>query len=153
MYFDYTANRLNNIIWGKTVRKLILLICLMFVPVWAMAGGHGGEGEGAEASGPTYVEMTPKFIINLVDPKKYLMINVQLLVEGPENIAKVKKHMPILRNDMIMMLSNLHASDVQTMEQREALRLKTRQLIIDILTKIQNPDGFRDVYFSEFLVT
>jgi flagellar FliL protein len=38
------------------------------------------------------------------------------------------------------------------MEQREALRLKTKELITQELTKIQNSDGFRDVFFSEFLV-
>jgi flagellar FliL protein len=51
-----------------------------------------------------------------------------------------------------MMLSGMHVADLQTMEQREALRLKTKQLITDLLIKIQNSDGFRDVFFSEFLV-
>jgi len=98
------------------------------------------------------VAVEPKFTVNLAEPKKYLMLNVQLLVEGAEHIEKVKKHMPVLRHEMIMMLSGLHVSDLQTMEQREALRLKTKQLITDLLIKIQNSDGFRDVFFSEFLV-
>jgi flagellar FliL protein len=60
--------------------------------------------------------------------------------------------MPRLRHEMIMMLSGMHVADLQTMEQREALRLKTKELITQELTKIQNSDGFRDVFFSEFLV-
>lgn len=114
----------------------------------------GGEEKADESAGPVieYVEMKPKFTVNLAEPKKYLMINVQLLVEGAEHVEKVKKHMPVLRHEMIMMLSGLHSADLQTMEQREALRLKTKQVITDLLTKIQNSDGFRDVFFSEFLV-
>lgn len=136
------------------MRTLILLISLLLAstPVWA--GGHGDAPAEGEGGGPVieYVEMKPKFTVNLAEPKKYLMINVQLLVEGAEHVEKVKKHMPVLRHEMIMLFSGLHMADVQSMEQREALRLKTKQLVTDLLVKIQNSDGFRDVFFSEFLV-
>lgn len=135
------------------MRKLIFMLMLLYLPMLALANSGGGEAPD-ESAGPAieYVEMKPKFTVNLAEPKKYLMLNVQLLVEGAENIEKIKKHMPVLRHEMIMMLSGLHVTDLQTMEQREALRLKTKQLITDLLIKIQNSDGFRDVFFSEFLV-
>jgi flagellar FliL protein len=98
------------------------------------------------------MEMKPKFTVNLAEPKKYLMINIQLMVEGAANVAKVKKFMPVLRHEMIMMLSGLHVDDLQTMEQREALRIKTKELITEKMTKLENSDGFRDVFFSEFLI-
>jgi len=50
---------------------------------------------GAEESGIQYLEMKPKFTVNLSEPKKYLMIQVQLLLEDIDAIAKIKKHMPI----------------------------------------------------------
>lgn len=135
------------------MRKIILLVSLLLLPILAAANSGGAE-KADESAGPVieYLEMKPKFTVNLAEPKKYLMLNVQLLVEGAEAVAKVKKHMPVLRHEMIMMLSGMHVTDLQTMEQREALRLKTKQLITDLLTKIQNSDGFRDVFFSEFLV-
>jgi len=80
------------------------------------------------------------------------MLNVQLLVEGADHLEVIKKHMPVLRHEMIMMLSGMKSADLQSMEQREALRLKTKQVITDLLSKIQNSDGFRDVFFSEFLI-
>jgi len=132
--------------------KLILLLMLLGLPWMAQANSGGEKAE--ESAGPVieYVEMKPKFIVNLAEPKKYLMLNVQLLVEGAEHVAKVKKHMPLLRHEMIMMLSGMNVADLQTMEQREALRIKVKQLIIDLLVKAQNSDGFRDVFFGEFLV-
>ncbi len=135
------------------MRKIILLVSLLLLPVLATANSGGAE-KADESAGPVieYLEMKPKFTVNLAEPKKYLMLNVQLLVEGAEAVEKVKKHMPVLRHEMIMMLSGMHVTDLQTMEQREALRLKTKQLITDLLIKIQNSDGFRDVFFSEFLV-
>lgn len=133
------------------MRNVVMLLALLMLPVTVWANS---EKKADESAGPVleYVEMTPKFTVNLAEPKKYLLLNVQLLVEGAEHVEKVKKHMPVLRHEMIMALSGMHAADLQTMEQREALRLKTKQLMTDLLTKLQNSDGFRDVFFSEFLV-
>ena len=132
------------------MRKVIFLVVLLLTPLISYANSEAKS----EEAGPVieYLEMTPKFTVNLAEPKKYLLVNVQLLVEGAEHVEKVKKHMPRLRHEMIMMLSGMHVADLQTMEQREALRLKTKELITQELTKIQNSDGFRDVFFSEFLV-
>lgn len=134
------------------MRTFILLISLMMLPIAAWA--NSGEKKADESAGPVieYVEMKPKFTVNLAEPRKYLVLNVQLLMEGAEHVEKVKKHMPVLRHEMIMMLSGMRSTDLQSMEQREALRLKTKQLLTDLLTKIQNSDGFRDVFFSEFLI-
>jgi flagellar FliL protein len=148
---EYTFG-LTITLYEETVRTFILLISLMLLPM--VAGANSGEKKADESAGPVieYVEMKPKFTVNLAEPKKYLMLNVQLLVEGAEHVEKVKKHMPVLRHEMIMMLSGMKSTDLQSMEQREALRMKTKQLITDLLTKIQNSDGFRDVFFSEFLI-
>jgi len=127
--------------------KLILLTLMCLLPVLGLA-------ESEEESVPVieYIDMTPKFTVNLAEPKKYLMVDIQLLVEGAENVEKIKKHMPMLRHEIIMMLSGMHIDDIQTVEQREALRTKTKELIAQSLDKIHNSDGFRDVFFSEFLV-
>lgn len=130
------------------MQKLILLALMCLLPVLGFAKSE------EENAGPVieYIEMAPKFTVNLAEPKKYLQVNVQLLVEGAEAIEKVKKHMPMLRHEIIMMLSGMHIADLQTTEQREALRVKTKELIQHALEKSQNSDGFRDVFFSEFLV-
>lgn len=124
----------------------------MMLPLCAFASE--GAKKADESAGPVieYLEMKPKFTVNLAEPKKYLMVNVQMLVEGAEHVEKVKKLMPALRHEMIMLLSGMHVADLQTMEQREALRAKTKQVIADLLIKNKDSDGFRDVFFSEFLV-
>jgi len=130
------------------MQKLILLAFILFLPALGFAKAED------EKSGPVieYVEMQPKFTVNLAEPKKYLLVNIQLQVEGAENVEKIKKHMPRLRHEMIIVLSSMHITDLQTAEQREALRVKTKELITNVLDQIANRDGFRDVFFSEFLV-
>ena len=130
------------------MHKLILLAFMLLLPALGFAASNDEE------AGPVieYIEMEPKFTVNLAEPKKYLLVNIQLLVEGSENVEKIKKHAPMLRHEIIMMLSGMHIDELQTMEQREALRIKTKELITQALDKINNSDGFRDVFFSEFLV-
>ncbi|MGY6278069.1 flagellar basal body-associated FliL family protein [Methylomonas sp. MgM2] len=130
------------------MQKLILLALLCLLPVLGYA--KSDEEEGAPVI--EYVEMAPKFTVNLAEPKKYLMVNIQLLVEGADRVETIKKHMPMLRHEIIMTFSGMHLDDLQTTEQREALRLKTKDLITQSLEKIHSSDGFKDVFFSEFLV-
>ncbi|MDD2740391.1 MAG: flagellar basal body-associated FliL family protein [Methylomonas lenta] len=132
------------------MQKLILLVALILMPMIGLAGDDKKEAE----EGPVieYIEMTPKFTVNLAEPKKYLLVKMQLLVEGAENVEKIKKNMPMLRHEIILMLSGIPRADLETMEQREALRVKTKDLITEALVKTKNSDGFRDIFFSEFLV-
>ena len=123
------------------MQKLILLVLMLLLPVLGFAKS---EEKSEESQLPVieYVDMAPKFTVNLAEPKKYLLVNIQLLVEGAANVEKIRKHMPMLRHEMIMMLSGMHIADLQTMEQREALRVKAKELIAQALAKIHSDEGF-----------
>ncbi len=129
------------------MRVLILFLSFFLVSNFVYA-------EEDESEKPTleYLEMSPKFTVNLQQAKKYLVVNVQLMIEGAEELEKVKKHLPALRHELIMFYSGRSVNDLQTMEQREALRVETKEVLIKALDKYANSDGFRDVFFTEFLV-
>lgn len=127
-------------------------ICVLFGLFIFTNPVFAGDDEDAGDTTVEYIEMTPKFTVNLDRPAKYLVANVQLMVEGVKYIEKVKKHLPALRHELILLYSGRSAADLQTMEQREALRLESKKLITDSLDAFSNSDGFRDLYFTEFLV-
>ncbi len=127
----------------------ILILCLSFLFFFNPA--HAADEAEAEPV-IEYLEMSPKFTVNLDKPNKYLVINVQLMVEGQKYIDKVKKHLPALRHELIMLYSGRASDSLQTMEQREALRAETKKALIKALNERANSDGFRDVFFTEFLV-
>ena len=157
------------------MRSLVVLLSLLFMSVVAANEG-GGESE----SGIKYIEMIPKFTVNLAEPKKFLLIDVQLLVAGAGAIEAVKKHMPALRDALIMLFSGKPSEELQTMEQREALRQETSAIIRQTLErmeggkkhgesagknhsgehkkepteegKVEHTEGFKEAYFTEFLV-
>lgn len=130
------------------MRNLIILISFFLVSTFVYAGDE------EESTEPVieYIEMAPKFTVNLDKRNKYLVVNVQLMVEGEKFIEKVKKHLPALRHELIMIYSGRSIAGLQTMEQREALRKETKKVITKELEKHSNSDGFRDVFFTEFLV-
>lgn len=127
----------------------ILILCLSFLLVFNTA--YAGDDESSEPL-IEYIEMTPKFTVNLDKPNKYLVINVQLMVEGEKYIEKVKKHLPSLRHELIMLYSGLPSAELQTMQQREDLRVESKKMVAKALEKYSNSDGFRDVFFTEFLI-
>lgn len=128
--------------------RFFILVLSFFI---GFSNVYAGDDESADEV-IEYLEMKPKFTLNLEKSNKYLVINVQLMVEGEKHIEKVKKHLPALRHELIMIYSGRPASGLQTMEQREALRQETKKTIIKILDEYSNSDGFRDVFFTEFLV-
>ncbi|MEY2666749.1 MAG: hypothetical protein RLZZ384_920 [Pseudomonadota bacterium] len=160
------------------MRLFILLFSLLLLPAFASAEEHGG-GEGEAAAGPAkiqYMEITPKFVVNLVEPKKFLAITVQVLVEGAAADA-VKKHMAVIKHELLMLFSDRSIDSLQTMEQRETLRQQAVELIHKTIDKAEGVQeekeeepqeghkrmkkrdysklpsaGFKDLFFTEFLL-
>lgn len=151
------------------MRLLIVVLSLLFMSV---AVANEGAKESEAETGVKYIEMTPKFTVNLAEPKKFLLVDVQLLVEGAGTVAAVKKHMPALRHELVMLFSGRPSEGLQTMEQREALRQETTNVIRKTLEKmvgdkghgahagkesseegpVESSEGFKEAYFTEFLV-
>ncbi|MEQ1528959.1 MAG: flagellar basal body-associated FliL family protein [Methylococcales bacterium] len=131
------------------MRFIILCLSLFLMPAVVMANEGGGEAK--EAVGPQYLELTPKFTVNLTEPRKYLMVNVQLLIDGAAT-ESVKKHMSAVRNDLILLFSGRSIATLQTSEQREALRKETFETVKKTLDKYGTSKGFEDVFFTEFLL-
>ncbi|MGZ8094883.1 MAG: flagellar basal body-associated FliL family protein [Methylosarcina sp.] len=131
------------------MRLIALLLSTLLMPSFVLA--NEGKTESAE-SGIEYLEITPKFTVNLAEPRKYLLVNVQLLMEGPEAIEKTKKNLPAIKHELIMLFSGRSAESLQTVEQREALRQETLLAVRKVLDKYENSSGFRDVFFTEFLI-
>lgn len=162
------------------MRLFLLLFSLFLMSNFAFANEGGGEGEAK--GGPSYVEITPKFVVNLLENKKYLSINVQMLIDGAPTEAAIKKHMPAIKHELIMLFSDRSLDSLQTMEQREALRQEMIEAIHKTIDKAEGVDpeaegaehapvvdaharkdkkkdyshlpsgGFKDAFFTEFLI-
>lgn len=120
---------------------LVLLLSMVFLPGFAAA-----EEEEVAAPALEYLEMTPKFTVNLQGRKKYL------LVEGDTQIETVKKHFPALRHELIMLFSGRPMHELQSAEQREKLRQEALEKVRETLDKYADSKGVQDLFFTEFLM-
>jgi len=129
------------------VRIFLLLLSFLCIPSYAFAG------DDEEELVVEYLAVSPKFMINLAEPKKYMRVDIQLMIEGEKPIEKVKKHLPAIRHALIMTFSGRSAEGLQTMKEREQLRVDALKVVEETLDKqAKNSDGLRDLFFTEFLV-
>ncbi len=129
------------------MRIFLLLFGLLCLPTYAIA-----EDDEQEVI-VEYLELKPKFIINLSEPKKYMRINVQLMVKGEDAVERITKHMPLLRHTLIMTFSGLSAEILRTKEEREKIKTKSFEVLKEALEEHANTsEGLIDVFFTEFLV-
>jgi len=131
------------------VRIFILMIGFLFFSGFVYASD---DDEETEAPAIEYLEMKPKFTVNLAERKKYLQVNVQLMIEGAEAVEEINKHLPALRHQLIMLFSGRFAAELESTKQREKLRLETLDAVRDTLQKYTKSDGLKDLFFTEFLV-
>ncbi len=125
----------------------VLLLSMMFVSGPVLA-------EEPETAKPAleYLELTPKFTVNLQERRKYLMVDIQLLVEGDTQIETVKKHFPALRHALIMLFSGRPMNELQGAGQREKLRQEALLKVRETLDRYAGNDAVRDLFFTEFLM-
>ncbi len=124
---------------------------LLLFMIWLISTGLAFANEGGGEGGAQYVEVGPKLIVNLANPKQLMAVSPQLMVEG-EAMEAVKKNMSAIKNALIMNYSGRTAESLATAEQREALRKETFEIVKEILEKYGSSEGFSDVFFSDFRI-
>ncbi len=128
------------------MRKLILL-CVLIV-----SGTAYGEEE-SKTSTIEYLPLSPKFVVNLQGTRRsYLRADVQLMVDGSENVEKIKAHLPVIRHSLILLFSDYKADQLSTSSQREDLRKKALEQTQATLEKYASNTDLEDIFFTEFLV-
>ena len=77
---------------------------------------------------------------------------MDMLVRDENNIDLVKLHMPALRHQIILMLSEQDAAKMKSPLDREKLRKEITAKIRSVFKDLAGEDDIEDVLFSNFLV-
>jgi flagellar FliL protein len=120
---------------------LLVSVILFNAPLRAQEATTGIGGN------PIYVSMLPHFIVNLATekPNRFLQLKAQVLVADKDTETALKLHMPAVRHEMIMMLSQLRPEDINSVEQKEQLIEKSLEVVRNTLEKYEaaaNVEGF-----------
>ncbi|MCL7420527.1 MAG: flagellar basal body-associated FliL family protein [Methylobacter sp.] len=145
-------------------KKLILIIAAVLI---SLAGGSAAtffflKGSLAEAEKTEqvvveeklYFDMEKPFIVDF--PKsasaRLIQISVSFLVEGEETVAALKKHEPMLRNNLLMLISAQNVDELKTRDGKEHLRAVMLNETDTVLKKMAGQSRLKEVFFTSFVM-
>lgn len=85
----------------------------------------------------TYLALEPPFVVNFRNHPdiKLAQISVTVGSRKPESLALLTKHMPVVRNNVLLLLGGQDPSVLRTAEGKEALRHKVGEALDKILSE------------------
>jgi len=127
-------------------------------------GDHGDEGsdeDGAEDGGEEgeslpaiYLPIDPAFVVNFASQGKarFLQVTVEVMTRDPVMPDQIKLHMPVIRNNLMLLLSSQSYDGVSTLEGKETLREEALEVVQQILEEETDDPGIEAVYFTSFVM-
>ena len=119
------------------------------VPVAVAA--HGGEGEAGAAS--VYYAIDPPLVVNFEDGSavRFLQIAMSVMAHDQKAIDSVTKNIPLIRNNLLLLMSNRNYQTLMSREGKE----KLRQEALAEVRAVQKKEGGADIddlLFTSFVV-
>jgi flagellar FliL protein len=119
------------------------------VPV--VVPGHGEDGGSAKPA--VYYAIDPPLVVNFEDGSvvRFLQITMEIMAHDQKAIDSVQKNIPLIRNNLLLLMSN---RDYQSLMSREG-KEKLRQEALTEIRAVQKKQGGADVedlLFTSFVV-
>lgn len=101
-----------------------------------------------------YMKLEPAFIVNLPQKKRpnLIQLEVNVATKDTEALAALKQHMPVIRNNLLMLYGKQNSDDIQTSEGKEKLRVETLETIQAIMQERYGKEGIDDAFFTSFVM-
>jgi flagellar protein FliL len=119
------------------------------VPV--VAAAHGAEGGSGKPS--LYYAIDPPLVVNFEDGSavRFLQISMQIMAHEEKAIESVQKNVPLIRNNLLLLMSNRNYQSMMSREGKEKFRQEALTEVRAVQKKEGSPD-VDDVLFTSFVV-
>ncbi len=126
-------------------------------PMSAEGSEDGSETEVAalpEKGEVVYIPLDPAFTVNLHGGARarFLQASVQVMTYDPQMEELVVKHMPVIRNALVMLFSSKDAEVLDSRQGKESLRNEALAAIQAVLREETGSDGVEGVFFTSFVM-
>jgi len=117
----------------------------------AGASAEGGEGGGKNAA--LYYAFDPPMVVNFEDGSvvRFLQISMEVMAHDQKTIDSVTKNMPLIRNNLLLLMSNRNYQSLMSREGKDKLRAEALAEIRAVQTK-QGGGDVDDLLFTSFVV-
>jgi flagellar protein FliL len=121
------------------------------VPV--AAGAHGGEGGPGAGAAAVYFPIDPPLVVNFEEGSavRFLQITMEVMAHDQKAIETVQKNIPLIRNNLLLLMSNRNYQSLMSREGKEKLREEALAEIRAVQKK-QGGTDVDDLLFTSFVV-
>lgn len=114
------------------------------------ADKKNGKHDEKNAGHAVYFAITPSFTVNFKNNAEFRLLQIDIAVSASNQavIDAIKKHMPLLRNNLLMLLSAEDPTVLKTAEGKTALREKIKATI----EEMDQVEAVDEVYFTGFIM-
>lgn len=149
-------------------KKMIIIAVLAVVLIggglsayflMSSGGGSAGEAENAEPvveplAEPQYFAFGKPFVVNFQGEGKprFAQIEISIMARDSEALSAIETHMPLLRNDLLLLFSGQTHEQLSSMDGKEELRAKALNIINDNLKEQSVKASIETVLFTKFII-
>jgi flagellar FliL protein len=101
-----------------------------------------------------YYEMGKPLTVNFPKGSSIQLAQIALAfrVSGEETLEALKKHEPMIRNNLLMLISAQQAENLITREEKEKLRTAMLNEVTSILKKMAGKSQVKALFFTSFVM-
>ena len=148
-------------------KKMIIIIAIVGILLIAgsvgltmmlLGGDEDKVDEEAVAEEPAMAEThylaLDKMVITFAQTggAKFMQLEMQLMAHDQAVLDVVTEHMPVVKNDLLVLLSGQNSDPLRTLEGKEALRGEILTAVQKIVKENADLDGPQAVYFTNFVM-
>jgi len=128
------------------------------VGVESQSSGNDDSAEASaddagEATVNIYEALAPAFMVNFSNGDiKVMKLAISLMAEDAQVISAVKKHNPVIRNNILMLLSAQDPELLKTAEGKGQLQVEIKEAVNKVLTERKVSPKVKGIFFTDLVM-
>ncbi len=159
---DTRENQDESATGGRKSGRLLLWMLLIVLLTGGGAGaawhfgylGERSETETVRERAPIYFTLDDNLVVNFQSPgrARYLQVGIELMTREAAAIDVLQRHAPVVRNNLIMLMSEQSFETLASREGKEALQQAALEEVQRVVTEFHGSPAVESLYFTGFLM-